>query len=45
MTDLGIALKLISDNLDKFNVVMDDYALIGFSAGGNLAGIFASHKF
>lgn len=45
MADLGIALRFISDNLDKFNVTMDGYALIGFSAGGNLAGIFASHKF
>ena len=42
MEDLGVALRLIQDNLEKFNVEMDKYALIGFSAGGNLAGIFAS---
>ena len=45
MTDLGVGLRFISDNLNKFNVTMDGYGLMGFSAGGNLAGIFASHKF
>ena len=45
MQDLGSALCLISDNLDRFDLVMDDYGLIGFSAGGNLAAIFASHKY
>ncbi|MCR5581539.1 MAG: alpha/beta hydrolase [Pseudobutyrivibrio sp.] len=45
MEDLGAALRFIQANLNKFDVVMDDYALMGFSAGGNLAGIFASHKF
>ena len=45
MIDLGTALVLIKDNLEKFDVVMDGYALMGFSAGGNLAGIFSSHKF
>ncbi len=45
MQDLGEALSLIRDNQEKFNVTLDGYALMGFSAGGNLAGIFASHKF
>lgn len=45
MEDLGMALRLIQDNLEKFDVVMEGYSLIGFSAGGNLAGIFSSHKF
>ncbi len=45
MEDLGVALRFIQDNLDRFNVEMEGYGLIGFSAGGNLAGIFASHKF
>ena len=44
MEDLGEALCLIRDNIDKFDVEIDGYALMGFSAGGNLAGIFASHK-
>jgi acetyl esterase/lipase len=45
MIDLGTTLVLIKDNLEKFDVVMDGYALMGFSAGGNLAGVFSSHKF
>jgi len=45
MEDLGVALRFIQDNLDRFNVEMEGYGLIGFSAGGNLAGIFSSHKF
>lgn len=45
MEDLGVALRLIQDNPDKFDVTMENYALMGFSAGGNLAGIFGSHKF
>ena len=44
MEDLGEALRLIQDNPEKFDVTLDNYALIGFSAGGNLAGIFGSHK-
>ena len=42
MEDLGEALRLIQDNPEKFDVTIEDYALIGFSAGGNLAGIFGS---
>lgn len=45
MADLGTALRLISDNADKFDVQIEGYGLIGFSAGGNLAGIFGSHKY
>ena len=45
MEDLGKALQLISANQDKWNVTMDDYALMGFSAGGNLASLFSSHKY
>ncbi len=45
MEDLGEALRFIQNNLDMFDVEMENYGLIGFSAGGNLAGIFASHKF
>ena len=41
MEDLGTALKFIEYNSDRFDVVMEGYGLIGFSAGGNLAGIFA----
>lgn len=44
MEDLGTALTLIKENSEKFNITIEGYALIGFSAGGNLAGIFGSHK-
>ena len=42
MEDLGRALKLIESQQERFNVTMEGYALMGFSAGGNLAGIFSS---
>ncbi|SEK19851.1 Acetyl esterase/lipase [Pseudobutyrivibrio ruminis] len=45
MQDLGTALQMIQQNQDQYGVTLDGYALIGFSAGGNLAGIFSSHKF
>lgn len=44
MEDLGTALTFIQNNLERFDVVMDGYGLLGFSAGGNLAGIFASKE-
>lgn len=43
MEDLGTALQFIQSNLEVFNVEMEGYGLIGFSAGGNLAGIFAGN--
>lgn len=45
MEDVGNALQLIMKEQDRFNVTIEDYALMGFSAGGNLAGIFSSHKY
>ena len=42
LDDLARALEYIIDNADEFNVDASDYALFGFSAGGNLAGLFAS---
>ena len=45
MEDLGRALQLIDANKEKWNVTLDGYGLMGFSAGGNLAVIFSSHKY
>lgn len=45
MEDVARALKYIEKRQDDFNVEMDDYALCGFSAGGNLAGMYASKEF
>lgn len=42
MHDLAAAVRFISARADQFNVDMDGYAVVGFSAGGNLAGIFGS---
>ncbi len=42
LEDLARALTYILDNAETFNVDASDYALFGFSAGGNLAGLFAS---
>lgn len=38
MEDLAQALKFINKNKAKFNVDMEQYALIGFSSGGHLVG-------
>ena len=43
MEDVANALKYIEKNQDSFNVTMEDYALMGFSAGGNLAAMFGTH--
>ncbi len=45
MQDLAMALLEIETNLDIYQVDPTDYALCGFSAGGNLAGIFGSHSY
>ncbi|MCR5145476.1 MAG: alpha/beta hydrolase [Lachnospiraceae bacterium] len=43
MEDLSRAVKYIESHADDYNVIPGDYALIGFSAGGNLAGVYGSH--
>lgn len=42
LDDLKQALRFIEANADRFGVKKGDYMLAGFSAGGNLAGLFAS---
>ena len=39
MHDLSAAVRFIQARAEQFNVDMDGYAVIGFSAGGNLAGL------
>lgn len=41
MEDVANAIKLIEKKKDEFGVDTEDYALCGFSAGGNLAGVYA----
>ena len=42
MHDLARAVRFIEQRADEFNVDTKDYAVVGFSAGGNLAGIFGT---
>ena len=40
--DLGNAVKYITDHAEQFGVRAEEYALLGYSSGGHLAGIFGS---
>lgn len=40
--DLGHAVQYITDHAGQFGVQAEDYALLGYSSGGHLAGIFGS---
>ena len=44
MQDVARAIAHIEEHQDEYNVDTKDYALCGFSAGGNLAGVYASHN-
>ncbi len=41
ISDLARAISFITEKAEQFNVDPDDYSCIGYSAGGNLVGIFA----
>lgn len=45
MRDLARCVRFITEHADSFNVDPAGYALIGFSAGGNLAGIYGTRKY
>lgn len=40
--DLSHAVRYITEHAEQFRVQAQDYALIGYSSGGHLAGLFAS---
>ena len=42
--DLARAVEYITANADEFNVKTENYTIFGFSAGGNLAGLFGSKE-
>ncbi len=42
--DIGRAVQYITANAAGFDVQADTYAIVGFSAGGQLAGVFASER-
>jgi acetyl esterase/lipase len=45
MHDLSRAISHITEHAEEYHVIPDDYAIIGFSAGGNLAGIYGTHEY
>lgn len=45
MKDLAAAIRYIEAHADEYNVYTDHYALAGFSAGGNLVGIYGTEKY
>ena len=42
--DLGRAVQFITEHAEQFQVQTEDYALVGFSSGGQLAGLFANRE-
>lgn len=44
LEDLARAIRFVLDNADTFGVSTEDYALLGYSSGGQIAGVFGSEK-
>lgn len=44
LDDLGNAIRYITDHAAEFRVQTEDYALLGYSSGGHLAGLFGSEE-
>ena len=44
MKDLARAVQYITEHAEQFGVQAEDYALVGFSSGGQLAGLFGTDK-
>ena len=42
--DLATAVQYVMDHADEFNVETDNYAVLGYSAGGNLVGLFGTEE-
>lgn len=45
MRDLARTIKYIQQHEQELHVTLENYAIVGFSAGGNMAGIFGSEKY
>ena len=43
--DLARAICYVTEHADAFDVDPEDYALIGFSAGGNLVGLYGTERY
>ena len=44
VADLGNAVRFITTHAGQFNVQPENYALLGYSSGGQLCGLFSSDK-
>lgn len=44
LQDLGNAVRYITDHAQQFDVQPENYAIVGYSSGGHLAGLFGSEK-
>ena len=44
LEDLARAIRFVMDNADTFGVSTEDYALLGYSSGGQLAGVFGNEE-
>lgn len=44
VADLGNAVRFITTHADQFNVQPENYALLGYSSGGHLAGVFSGDE-
>lgn len=44
LQDLGRAVQFITNHAQQFGVQPENYALVGFSSGGQLCGLFSSDK-
>jgi len=44
MEDLARAIRLVLANADTFGVSTEDYALLGYSSGGQIAGVFGNEE-
>lgn len=42
MEDIGYAVKYITEHAEEFGVQTEDYAVVGYSAGGHIAGLFGT---
>ena len=44
VADLGNAIRFITTHADQFHVQPENYALLGYSSGGHLAGVFSGDE-
>ena len=45
LEDLTRAVRLVTEHADEFGVQTEDYALVGFSSGAQIAGVFANRNY